>query len=153
MTDEIIHTWKDEETFIGCLTLEPVHPVHTAWAQGMNRKMEFGPETVEYDFRLIDGRGESIVFPTRLVSNTTVHDEAPAHWREEAIPTDYAFYVNGEPVAQVPPEAFVEDFDVNEAMKEVGTTLHGATICLHLQFPFRWDLENIIRPGYPHFPA
>lgn len=87
--NEVLHQWENEQHMLVCLATEELGPGHPAFVTTMADRAEFdGARTVSYEFSLVDGRGEPLTFPIKLVSRTTF-DKAVL--RE--IGTEVAYYV------------------------------------------------------------
>lgn len=72
MPDEILHTWEDEVRFLPCLAKEPLMDPRLS-AGDLFFEADHDPLTpLAGGLRLMDGNGEPLVYPIRLVSDTRV---------------------------------------------------------------------------------
>lgn len=80
--NEILHQWPSEEELMSCLAAEALNSSHQAYVTIMGDKTDFGgAKTVGYDFSLVDGRGEPLRYPIKLVSRTTIGEAALDEFR------------------------------------------------------------------------
>ncbi|MXW26963.1 MAG: hypothetical protein F4Z77_11815 [Dehalococcoidia bacterium] len=72
MPDEILHTWEDEPRFLPCLAKEPLMDVSLRALELFFEADREPLVPMSGGLRLMDGNGEPLVYPIRLVSDSRV---------------------------------------------------------------------------------